>query len=87
MVGLFKLGKFPKTGLFKQTESYELPFLSIMKFSLENTNTANNEIFSGVLVLVEPPNTAAVPSQVPSGTTGARGFSQADGHEVLCWLD
>ena len=27
------------------------------------------------------------PTQVPSGTTGARGFSQADGHEVLCWLD
>ena len=27
------------------------------------------------------------PTQVPSGTTGGRGFSQADGHEVLCWLD
>ena len=24
---------------------------------------------------------------MPSGTTGARGFSQADGHKVLCWLD
>ena len=27
------------------------------------------------------------PTQVASGTTGARGFSQADGHEVLCWID
>ena len=27
------------------------------------------------------------PTHVLSGTTGARGFSRADGHEVLCWLD
>ena len=34
-----------------------------------------------------PPIQLQTPTQVPSGTTGARGFSQADGHEVLCWLD
>ena len=32
MVGFVKVGKFPKTGLFKQTESYELPFLSMAKY-------------------------------------------------------
>ena len=53
----------------------------------QNTNTANNEIFSGVLVLAEPPIQLQSPTQVPSGTTGAREFSQADGHEVLCWID
>ena len=34
-----------------------------------------------------PPVQLQSPTQVPSGTTGARGFLQADGHEVLCWLD
>ena len=51
----------------------------------QNTNTANNESFSGVLALRSPPIQLQSPTQVPSGTTGARGFSQADGHEVL-WL-
>ena len=34
-----------------------------------------------------PPIQLQTRTQVPSGTTGALGFSQADGHEVLCWLD
>ena len=34
-----------------------------------------------------PPIQLQTSTQVPSGTTGAQGFSQADGHEVLCWLD
>ena len=34
-----------------------------------------------------PPIQLQTSTQVPSGTTGARGFLQADGHEVLCWLD
>ena len=53
----------------------------------QHTNTANNDIFMEYWPWQSPPNTAAVSYQVPSGTAGARGFSQADGHEVLCWLD
>ena len=34
-----------------------------------------------------PPTQLQTPTQVRSGPTGARGFLQADGHEVLCWLD
>ena len=33
-----------------------------------------------------PPIRLQTPTQVPSGTTDERGFSQADGHEILCWL-
>ena len=34
-----------------------------------------------------PPIQLQTPTQVPSGTTGARGFSQAGGHKAVCWLD
>ena len=34
-----------------------------------------------------PPIHLQIPTQVPFGTTGAHGYSQADGHEVLRWVD
>ena len=37
--------------------------------------------------LPTPPSTAADSYLGGIWNTGARGFSQADGHQVLCWLD
>ena len=53
----------------------------------QQTNTANDRLFSGVLASAEPPNTAADPYPGAIWNSGARGFLQADGHEVLRWLD
>ena len=79
----FELGKVPKTRLFRQTEGYGLPFLSITTHQHCKRQTYLWSTGLGGA----PPIQLQTPTQVPSGTTGTRGFSQADGHEVLCWLD
>ena len=83
MVGFVQTGKISKDRIIQTNRKLrttisidgKIPTLQIMNLSLEYWSWRS------------PPIQLQSPTQVPSGTTGARGFSQADGHEVLCWLD
>ena len=83
MVGFVQTGKISKDRIIQTNRKLrttisidgKIPTLQIMNLSLEYWSWRS------------PPIQLQSPTQVPSGTTGARGLSQADGHEVLCWLD
>ena len=83
MVGFVQTGKISKDRIIQTNRKLrttisidgKIPTLQIMNLSLEYWPWRS------------PPIQLQSPTQVPSGTTGARRFSQADGHEVLCWLD